>query len=189
MPAFMGVWMSSMVLTPLAVLLTYRAINDIGGMISFDGILDPIKKLLATFSKSEDDTKVETIITETKTIAEQTPITYPENEIKTYHKQIKINGILYVISIGFAITAFLFNNLLLKGLLVGAVLVFLYFVYNSQKNIEAIASKTRRVIEPGLLISLLVAFPFYILIYLYNKKELEAMEVLKNNNTTTNSFL
>lgn len=189
MPAFMGVWMSSMVLTPLAVLLTYRAINDIGGMISFDGVLDPFKKLLATFSKSEDDTKVETIITETKTIAEQTPIIYPENEIETYHKQIKINGILYGISIGFAITAFLFDNMVWKGLLVGAVLVFLYFVYNSQKNIKAIASKTKRIIEPGLFISLLVAFPFYILIYLYNKKELEAIEVLKNNNTTTNSFL
>jgi hypothetical protein len=148
-------------------------------MISFDGVLDPFKKLLATFSKSEDDTKVETIITETKTIAEQTPIIYPENEIETYHKQIKINGILYGISIGFAITAFLFDNMVWKGLLLGVVLVFLYFVYHSQKNIEAIASKTKRVIEPGLFISLLVAFPFYILIYLYNKKELEAMEVLK----------
>ena len=34
MPAFMGVWMSSMILTPLAILLTYRAINDIGGMVN-----------------------------------------------------------------------------------------------------------------------------------------------------------
>jgi len=46
MSAFMGVWMSSIILTPLAILLTYRAINDIGGMFSFDGILDPFKNSL-----------------------------------------------------------------------------------------------------------------------------------------------
>ena len=45
MPAFMGVWMSSMILTPLAILLTYRAINDIGGVFNFDVLLDPIKRL------------------------------------------------------------------------------------------------------------------------------------------------
>ena len=36
MPPLLGTWMSSMILTPLAIMLTYRAINDIGGMISFD---------------------------------------------------------------------------------------------------------------------------------------------------------
>ena len=41
---FLGTWMSSIVLTPLAVLLTYRATNDIG-LINFDRIIDPIQKI------------------------------------------------------------------------------------------------------------------------------------------------
>ena len=41
---FLGTWMSSIVLTPLAVLLTYRATNDIG-LINMDRIIDPIQKL------------------------------------------------------------------------------------------------------------------------------------------------
>lgn len=41
---FLGAWMSSIILTPLAVLLTYRATNDIG-LINMDVILAPIQKL------------------------------------------------------------------------------------------------------------------------------------------------
>jgi lipopolysaccharide export system permease protein len=44
MTPFMGAWMSSFILTPLAILLTYRATNDIG-LINFDAILDPFQKL------------------------------------------------------------------------------------------------------------------------------------------------
>ena len=41
---FLGSWMSSLVLSPLAVLLTYRATNDIG-LINMDVILAPFQKL------------------------------------------------------------------------------------------------------------------------------------------------
>jgi len=41
---FLGCWMSSFVLTPLAILLTYRATNDIG-LINLDAVLAPIQKL------------------------------------------------------------------------------------------------------------------------------------------------
>ncbi|UOX33627.1 LptF/LptG family permease [Flavobacterium sediminilitoris] len=49
---FLGMWMSSFILTPLAVFLTYRATNDIGVMINFDWITDPFKKLFLRFSKN-----------------------------------------------------------------------------------------------------------------------------------------
>jgi len=41
---FLGSWMSSIVLTPLAILLTYRATNDIG-LINLDVITQPIQKV------------------------------------------------------------------------------------------------------------------------------------------------
>ena len=44
MSPFMGAWMSSFVLTPLAVLLTYRATNDIG-LINMDVLLSHFQKL------------------------------------------------------------------------------------------------------------------------------------------------
>jgi len=41
---FLGCWMASLILTPFAILLTYRATNDIG-LINIDSILSPFQKL------------------------------------------------------------------------------------------------------------------------------------------------
>lgn len=41
---FLGAWMSSFILSPLAILLTYRATNDIG-LINLDVVLAPFQKL------------------------------------------------------------------------------------------------------------------------------------------------
>ena len=49
----LGTWMSSIMLTPFAVMLTYRATNDIGIMINFDWISDPIKNLINRFKKQK----------------------------------------------------------------------------------------------------------------------------------------
>lgn len=50
---FLGAWLSSIVLTPFAILLTYRATNDIG-LMQMDQILDPINKLIKRlFQKKE----------------------------------------------------------------------------------------------------------------------------------------
>lgn len=42
---FIGSWMSSLILTPLALLLTYRATNDIG-LVNLDIILTPFQKII-----------------------------------------------------------------------------------------------------------------------------------------------
>ncbi len=57
---FWGTWMSTIVLSPLAVFLTYRATNDIGGSIDFDVILAPFQKLFT--SKETKINAPETII-------------------------------------------------------------------------------------------------------------------------------
>jgi lipopolysaccharide export system permease protein len=41
---FMGAWMSTFILSPLAILLTYRATNDIG-LINLDVVMAPFQKL------------------------------------------------------------------------------------------------------------------------------------------------
>jgi lipopolysaccharide export system permease protein len=50
MSPFLGCWMSSFILAPLAILLTYRATND-NGLINFDVITDPFVKLFNKFNK------------------------------------------------------------------------------------------------------------------------------------------
>jgi lipopolysaccharide export system permease protein len=52
---FFGVWMASLLLTPFAVMLTYRATNDIGLMINFDWITDPIKKILGKYLNNNNN--------------------------------------------------------------------------------------------------------------------------------------
>lgn len=54
---FFGAWMSSFILTPLAVFLTYRATNDIGLMINFDWITTPFQKLFAPKNASDAETE------------------------------------------------------------------------------------------------------------------------------------
>lgn len=50
MSPFVGSWMSSFILSPLAILLTYRATND-NGLINFDAITTPISKLFQKISE------------------------------------------------------------------------------------------------------------------------------------------
>lgn len=55
MTPFMGSWMSSFVLTPLAILLTYRATNDIG-LINMDVVLAPVQKLFQKLNLNKNKT-------------------------------------------------------------------------------------------------------------------------------------
>ena len=47
---FMGAWLSSMVLTPLAIYLTKKAIND-NGDVNFDFITEPFRKIYELFTR------------------------------------------------------------------------------------------------------------------------------------------
>ena len=183
MSAFMGVWMSSLILTPLAILLTYRAINDIGGMVSFDGMLDPLKKTLV-FQKIKslfiNSSESEEIIDETTSISEKITVVYPKKLIEEYHKINKIALVLYAITVAIALILIKINTLLV--LLLGAItlLAFLYFIFKVQKKLEEIEIQIHKKIEPGIFISLLVAFPFYFFIYIYTKKELSKLLTTDN---------
>lgn len=54
MAPFVGSWLSSFILTPLAVLFTYRATNDMGISINFDPVVDPVMKLIKKFRKPKN---------------------------------------------------------------------------------------------------------------------------------------
>ncbi len=54
-PPFLGAWMASMIMTPFAILLTYRATNDIGGMMNFDWVTDPFKRIFNKITQNNDN--------------------------------------------------------------------------------------------------------------------------------------
>ena len=175
MSAFSGVWMSSLILTPLAILLTYRAINDIGGIVSFDWIFEPLKKtflinkitsFISQFYKSEK----QDINPHPKEIVFQTEL------FTKYNKTTKITLTLYAILILLFTSLFISYTNLIIIICIILTILFLFFVLKSQKILKEIQLKTNQIIEPGMFISLLLAFPFYILIYLFNKKELSKLK-------------
>ncbi|WP_396141623.1 LptF/LptG family permease [Flavobacterium sp.] len=49
---FLGAWMASLLMTPFAILLTYRATNDIGIMVNFDWITEPFQKLFSKITQN-----------------------------------------------------------------------------------------------------------------------------------------
>jgi lipopolysaccharide export system permease protein len=218
---FLGTWMSTFVLGPLAIFLTYRAINDIGGMIDFDGILAPIQKLfqakkpvlqpavipsdavilnyddewnqlntysdstlfaLAESEKEEDENvKFKAIIIlsnrgligvkDSKPNANLQTTQQLETLLQDYQSSSRITLFLYALSI---ITFLIMNNNLSKVILIilaiVMVILFLISLAKSQQKLELVGKLTTEEIEPGVPLSLLVGFPFYPIIYLYNTK-------------------
>ncbi len=49
---FLGAWMASLLMTPFAIMLTYRATNDIGIMVNFDLITEPFQKLFSKITQN-----------------------------------------------------------------------------------------------------------------------------------------
>lgn len=175
---FLGTWMSSLVLSPLAILLTYRATNDIGGMFNFDVVTVPIQKFFGSiFTKKETVESIEL----PKEISEIKPIEKVSSsdftaELYEYRRFSKIALILNLIAIvSFFIVK---NNTSIVLLIIGFVLLligFLYCIYRSQKKLDEIGNLTNTNVEPGITVSMVVGFPFYFLIYLYNNTLLKGL--------------
>lgn len=52
---FLGAWMASLLMTPLAIFLTYRATNDIGIMMNFDWLTTPVQKLVSKITQTDNN--------------------------------------------------------------------------------------------------------------------------------------
>jgi lipopolysaccharide export system permease protein len=172
---FLGVFLSTLILTPLALFLSYRAINDIGGMVSFDGLLDPVKNTLL-FKKINGLFSRQLTSEVQENYTKPNEIVFPIELIEKYNKTTKITLALYAISILVFLGVLILKSNLTLIFGVITIILFLFFVLKSQKLIAEIELKTNQYIEPGMFISLLIAFPFYILIYINNKKDISKLK-------------
>lgn len=191
---FLGSWMSSFVLAPLAILLTKTATDDKGFSISFEWInilynkIIPSKKeKIAVVAIENNDLKV------IENTATQNPLEISKKEIsapdfaaidillKQYNKYSLFSIIGYL---ALAIFAFL-NQLqdtivIVCALLIAA--VFYFMLYKLQTIINAIGKHTGKKIDLKNYIVFLGALPFYPLFYFYNRSYIKEVVSELNNN-------
>jgi lipopolysaccharide export system permease protein len=199
---FLGCWMSSFVLTPLAILLTKRATDDKGFSINFDWltayfgrlfpatITDPLTPQIAdaalkTSSNSDktkaliNDTPINSALIEKSEFKEKQLST--EILAKQYHKfsfiaLISYVGLLVLLVLGKTDSVLL----LIASLLVAA--VFYFMLFKAQQQLLKMANQTNTTIDLHLFVLLAAGFPFYILFYLYNKLFVNSL-ILASKNT------
>ena len=161
---FLGTWMSTMVLSPLAIILTYRATNDIGGMFNFDGVLAPFQKL---FQKLKPNTESEIEVTASKTISKE----QFELLVNQYSKNAIIALVLNVLAVVmFFVVKNNTNQIALIISFAAMIAALSYFIYTSQKSIGEVAQNANKNLEPGISVAVVIGFPFYFLVFLYNSK-------------------
>lgn len=223
-PPFLGSWMSSFVLGPLAVVLTYRATNDLGVSISFDWLTSPFKKLFV--KDTTDDLPILNLDTvrigdteeweNLKALDNSELINLVKNSVQLKHsndyrkkalKILEIRGITQedleennnLYNIEFLKSDFLYNkqkissNIALIAYIILAALsinllngkmgtalpallcliVFYITVFKSSQSISRIGKILKEKTSPGIILQIMLALPFYPILYFYNKSLLK----------------
>ena len=199
---FMGCWMSSFVLTPLAILLTKRATDDKGFSINFDWlnayfsrlfpatITDPLSPQIAdaALKTSSNSDKTKALINDApikSALIEKTEFKEKQLSIeilaKQYHKFSFIALISYVGLLVLLVLGKTDSVLLLIASLLAAA-VFYYMLFKAQQQLLKMANQTNTTIDLHLFVLLAAGFPFYILFYLYNKLFVNTL-ILASKNT------
>lgn len=164
---FFGAWMSSLLLTPLAITLTYRAINDIGGMVSLD--FSPIQDFFTNLFTSKAEKERQLAASLDENTKEEIPSLASETEKYIGNSKFAIiSYVAFVIMV--LILLILPKTILFIG--IGSILILailLHFIYEAQNNIEKIGTITNQKVVPQNALIAVLLFPIYILFYFRNK--------------------
>lgn len=186
---FLGAWMATLVLLPLAIFFTKRATDDRGVALEFSWLDYIIDKY---FPKKEEDNLIDIPVNsiekenneqyildeKVENKHESLPVQAVESQPVVFKKDnYRLISILALVANVISITTLVLFDVtnLTKTLAIIAVLCLLILVFFSQK----IVSKNLKSYDLPLWIVLLGAFPFYIFFFVYNFYK------LKKTNTTT----
>ena len=180
--AFLGCWMSTMVLAPLAILLTKRATEDRGITINFDWITNIYNRLVSAKNEEEFVSKSNIAIDQKPLKIEKEIATICYTEIETlqgnYKKYSSIALIVYLVLFGIII--YKLENLAIEISAVLITFLFYFMIYKTQKIVQTIGEQTGKRIDLKSHIVFLGSFPFYPLFYLYNRSYLKEIISLSN---------
>ncbi len=221
---FLGTWMSTFILTPLAILLTYRATNDMNVSINFDWLTSFFAKLfpkkdqpmVATdlgimtldaievandekfqqlsalsddalismvknakqFHYSDDERVIALKILDSRGIS-QDDLLAGNNLFNSDYNRLEAAVVRYKLFSNIAATCFVLSiplvllsvksNIAIASIALINAVAFYYTIYKSYECHSEIERITNRKVGVNLLIALVFGYPFYILIYFYNK--------------------
>lgn len=194
---FLGCWLSTLILLPLAIFLTKRATDDKGATIQMDWLSDFIAKIVSLFpAKKENVIAIKTIDgteIEIENIAEEKierkPISVPNinsSELEALIKKYTLFSTIGLVSniILIAIVTFLGkpeNTIAYLYTFVPALLLFVSILI-SHFILTKISFITNKKQDINLLTLLFTGFPFYLFFYLYNRNFLKSTITTTENN-------
>lgn len=180
---FLGCWMSSFVLSPLAIILTKRATDDKGFNISFDWITDIYNRFVPERKEGlelENDPAIEgfNIDEANKVITGKTSKAAKKETVKTdiiaieeLHQQYKKYSLFAIIGylalLILAIT-YHFEGSIIKISTIALAGIFYFMLYKAQSILLSVGNQTNKKNDLNNVIVYLGAFPFYPLFYFYN---------------------
>ncbi len=180
---FLGCWMSTFVLAPLAIVLTKRATKDRGVTISFDWFTNLYNRLVPAKKEEEFVSNSSEAIDQKllKIKKEITLIDYTKIETLQghYKKYSLIALIVYMVLFGLII--YKLENIIIQISAVLIAVLFYFMVYKSQMILQTIGKQTDKRIDLKSHIVFLGSFPFFPLFYLYNRIYLKELVSLSNN--------
>lgn len=184
--AFMGSWMSSFVLTPLAIILTKRATDDKGFSLNFDWLSNFFNQIFPDKTKtvpeaptvnSELAIGTEEIHTYLNTISDSPNPTpeVPENKVtesmdysagtyRLYSLMALTANLILLVLFFFEMT----NTPLLIGISIALGLLLLLGCFKSHQCLSRLGKITQNNYDIPLIVLLMAGFPFYFLFYGYN---------------------
>ncbi len=172
---FMGTWMSSMVLSPLAIMLTYRATRDIGGSISFDfSVVADFFRKIPLFKKkgavAEPETPENAVLTEKKQIKDPKATTKTANNNWVKNTQLfnHVGLVFYLLAMTTAVLLLINFQKFLVIVLLALLLLIYVSIFFTQKNLQHLLIKHHLQLSEGKTIAFLLGFPLFPLGYLYN---------------------
>ncbi|MBW1296643.1 LptF/LptG family permease [Aquimarina litoralis] len=179
-PPFLGSWLSTFIIFPLSIFLTYRATRD-RGFVSFDIVMQPIRDFFAKIGgKSKEGKNTKDVLEE-----EQLEIVVDENirnQAEESQQQFKENSSLAITLFLFLVLVNVIIALISKGdgdskimLLIFngiGVITFLIFHIKTYLNLKSFYDGLKVFIKkPSLLVfALLGIFLFPVLYFIYKKK-------------------
>ncbi|TBX70142.1 YjgP/YjgQ family permease [Flavobacterium silvisoli] len=194
---FLGCWMSTMILLPLAILLTKRATEDKGVSINFDWLINvftrffPQKEELVFetasttdyFHPEEIDPELIKDINESSTpaktqktvIPESKPVMIDSGSITILNQQYNKFALLALISnllLLAVLVSGLFEGQAQKIISIVLAVIFYGALLKSEQLLTKITTGIQQHKDLNFFIMLLGGFPFYILFYFFNKSYL-----------------
>lgn len=177
---FLGCWLSTLVLTPLAIVLTRRATHDRGITISFEWVTNSYKSFLNTIKLTSDSTLFSFLKKSNSTEILESSIKSEENyeHLKKLGLQYKkMSFIALLIYIVLLFLSFFGKPTNLIGIISTSIIALLFYtaVLKSHLILKKITKEIKSENDISMFVVIAAGFPFYILFYIYNKVIMNAI--------------